>query len=102
VTPPVGPADVAINADGSLVAVAGGYDGKVVVFRTSGGEPVGIVPGVPRSSGVLNVRNTATVAFGPDGRLYVGSIAGPAFVQSVSHVMCPCGPALCNADHLNL
>ncbi len=77
---PVGPGDVAINADGALVAVAGGYDGQVVVYRTNGGEPLGRVPGVPRPDGVESVRDTATVTFGPDGRLYTGSMAGPVRV----------------------
>ena len=76
VAPPVGPGDVAISADGSLVAVAGGYDGKVVVYRTDDGETIGSLPGVPRPDGVLNRRDTAAVAFGADGRLYTGSLAG--------------------------
>jgi outer membrane protein assembly factor BamB len=80
VTLPVGPGDLAVNADGSLVAVAGGYDGKVAVYRTGGGEPVGIVPGMPRPSGAPNEVDTAAVAFGSDGRLYVGSLAGPVRV----------------------
>jgi DNA-binding SARP family transcriptional activator/outer membrane protein assembly factor BamB len=71
---PVGPGDLAVNADGSLVAVAGGYDGKVAVYRS--GEPVGIVPGMPRPSGAPNEVDTAAVAFGPDGRLYTGSLGG--------------------------
>jgi DNA-binding SARP family transcriptional activator/WD40 repeat protein len=77
VRPPVGPGDLAIAADGSLVAVAGGYDGKVVVYRIRSGERVGVIPGMPRPSGANYVQNTATVAFGPDGQLYVGSMAGP-------------------------
>jgi hypothetical protein len=76
-TLPVGPGDLAVNAGGSLVAVAGGYDGKVVVYRTGSGEPVGIVPGMPRPSDAPNVQDTAAVGFGPDRRLYVGSLAGP-------------------------
>jgi DNA-binding SARP family transcriptional activator/class 3 adenylate cyclase/WD40 repeat protein len=100
VTPPValpgrqdkliGPGDLAVNADGSLVAVAGGYDGKVVLYHTHSGEQVGIVPGVPRPGGAANAQGTvrsgglpgaaAAVAFGPDGRLYVGSMAGPVRV----------------------
>jgi DNA-binding SARP family transcriptional activator/WD40 repeat protein/energy-coupling factor transporter ATP-binding protein EcfA2 len=77
VTLPIGPGDLAVNVDGSLVAVAGGYDGKVAVYRTGSGEPVGIVPGMPRPSDAPNVQDTAAVGFGPDGRLYVGSLAGP-------------------------
>ena len=80
VTPPVGPGDLALNADGSLVAVAGGYDGKVAVYRTGDGELVGVTDGVPRPPGVSVVRDTATVVFGADGRLYAGSLAGPVRV----------------------
>jgi DNA-binding SARP family transcriptional activator/WD40 repeat protein/energy-coupling factor transporter ATP-binding protein EcfA2 len=100
VTPPValpgrqdkliGPGDLAVNADGSLVAVAGGYDGNVVVYHAGRGEQVGIVPGVTRPGGAADVQGTvrsggvpgaaAAVAFGPDGRLYVGSMAGPVRV----------------------
>jgi outer membrane protein assembly factor BamB len=64
--------------------VAGGYDGKVVVYRTGSGEPVGIVPGMPRPSGAPNEVDTAAVAFGSDGRLYVGSLGGPVRVVDPS------------------
>ena len=76
-TPPTGPGDVAINADGSLVAVAGGFDGKVVVYRTADGSEVGQLPGRVRPSRADQWRDTATVAFGSDDTLYVGSLAGP-------------------------
>lgn len=77
VTPPFAPGDVAINADGSLVAVAGGFDGKVAVYRTSDGEQLGALPGLPRPADSGPLRDTATVTFGPDGRLYAGSLGGP-------------------------
>ena len=76
-SPPIWAADVAINDDGSLVAVAGGYDGVVVVYRTSDGEQVGVLAGLPRPETATLNRDTAAVAFGPDGALYVGSLAGP-------------------------
>ena len=55
--PPLGPGDVDLNADGSLVAVAGGFDGDVAVYRVDDGALVGVVrasaaprgvPAVPR------------------------------------------------------
>ena len=76
-TPPVGPGDLAINTDGSLVAVAGGYDGKVVVYRTNSADLLGVVPGVARPDNIEFAVDTAAVAFGPDDRLYAGSMAGP-------------------------
>jgi WD40 repeat protein len=77
VSTPFGPGDIAINADGSLIAVAGGFDGDVAVYRTSDGRQLGVAQGVPRPEGVEWVRDTAAVAFGPDRRLYLGSMAGP-------------------------
>ena len=76
VTPPVGPGDLAISADGLLVAVAGGYDGRVVVYRTSDGQVAGDFAGVPRPAGATDTPDTAAIAFGADGRLYAGSMAG--------------------------
>ena len=80
VTPTVGPGDLAINADGSRVAVAGGYDGKVVVYRTDVGGRAASLRGVARPEGLPNVVDTAAVAFGPDGRLYAGALTGPVRV----------------------
>jgi DNA-binding SARP family transcriptional activator/WD40 repeat protein/energy-coupling factor transporter ATP-binding protein EcfA2 len=77
ITPPFGPGDVAINADGSVVAVAGGYDGDVAVYTTSDDEQLAAFDGPPRPDRVELVRDTATVRFGPDGHLYIGSMAGP-------------------------
>lgn len=77
VTPPMGPGDVAINADGSLVAVAGGYTGDAIVYQTDSGTIVGVVDGLPRPGDSGLVRDTAALAFGPDGLLYLGSTSGP-------------------------
>jgi WD40 repeat protein len=74
---PYGIGDVAIDATGSLAALAGGYDGDVAIYRTADATLVGTVPGLARPEGVTLVRDTAAVAFGPDGRLYVGSMNGP-------------------------
>jgi DNA-binding SARP family transcriptional activator/WD40 repeat protein len=77
VTSPFGLADIALNADGSLVAVAGGYDGDVAVYRSADATLVGTVPGLSRPEGVTLIQDTAALAFGPDGRLYVGTMNGP-------------------------
>ncbi len=85
ITPAFGAGDVAINADGSLVAVAGGYDGELAVYRTADGELLGTVTGLPRPTEARaddplwsgNRRDTAAVAFGPDAAIYLGSLLGP-------------------------
>jgi DNA-binding SARP family transcriptional activator/WD40 repeat protein len=78
VVPPFGPGDIAINADGSLVVVAGGFRGDVAVYRTAGGRRIGVLPGLARPRDTDDwVRDTAAVGFGPGGRLYLGSLAGP-------------------------
>ena len=69
--------NVAINTDGSLVAVAGGPTGDVAVYRTADAQAVGTVPGRGRPDGVDLVRDTAALDFGPDSRLYLGSMLGP-------------------------
>ena len=76
--------DVAINADGSLVAVAGGADGALAVYRIADAQPVGVVPGLSRPERVDLTRNTAAVDFGADGRLYHGSMLGPIRVVDPS------------------
>ena len=67
---------MAINADGSLVAVAGGANGDLAVYRLADDELVGVVPGLPRPDDVNLTRDTAAVDFGSDGRIYLGSMAG--------------------------
>jgi DNA-binding SARP family transcriptional activator/WD40 repeat protein len=80
-TPSFGAGDVAINADGSLVAVAGGYDGELAVYRTTDGELLGTLAGLPRPDDLPSdpwvKRSTAAVVFGPDGMIYLGSLQGP-------------------------
>ncbi|MGB7980606.1 MAG: BTAD domain-containing putative transcriptional regulator [Candidatus Nanopelagicales bacterium] len=81
---PFPPSGIALNADGSLVAVAGGPDGQVAWYRTRDGEPMGELPG---SDGGVGERgkairfdgryDTAAVTFGPDGTLFASSITGP-------------------------
>jgi WD40 repeat protein len=77
VTSPHGIGDIAVDATGSLAAVAGGYDGDVTIYRTADATLVGTVPGFTRPEGVALTRDTAAVAFAPDGRLYIGSMNGP-------------------------
>ena len=77
VTAPFVAGDVAINADGSLVAVAGGESGDLALYRVADAQLAGVVPGLGRPEGVNVERATAAVDFGPDGRLYHGSMAGP-------------------------
>ena len=85
-TPPVGPGDVALDADGSTVAVAGGYNGDVAVLslsdRTSptDQDDWALLQRPPRPAGFTIFRDTAAVDFGPDRRLYAGSMAGPVDV----------------------
>jgi len=77
VSAPTDPGDLAINADGSLVAVTGGLDGELLIYRTADGGRVGTVDGLGRPTKPADVLGLAGVAFGPDGRIYLGSPAGP-------------------------
>src|SRR5262249_49197223 len=77
VRPPFSPEAIALSADGAFVAVAGGFDGDVAVYRTRDGRRSGVLPGLARPEGIDEVHDTAAVAFAPDGRLYLGSLAGP-------------------------
>ena len=76
VSPPIGRDHVTISSDGSLVAVTGGFDGDLAVYDVATAELVGRLDGIPRPEGRSVWRNAA-VAFGPDGMLYLGSMAGP-------------------------
>lgn len=73
--------DVAINADGSLIAIGGGNEGEAAVYGVADGREVGTLPGLPPPVDppvyLQGITDTAAVAFGPDGLLYVGSLAGP-------------------------
>ncbi|HUS42344.1 MAG TPA: BTAD domain-containing putative transcriptional regulator [Ilumatobacteraceae bacterium] len=76
VSPPIGRDHVTMNGDGSLVAVTGGFDGDLAVYDVATAELVGRLDGLPRPEGRSVWRNAA-VTFGPDGMLYLGSMAGP-------------------------
>jgi DNA-binding SARP family transcriptional activator/WD40 repeat protein len=73
---PFAAGDVALNPDGSLVAVAGGPGGDLAVYRRADAQLVGTMPGLGRPQGVKLTRNTAAVVFDPAGRLYLGSVPG--------------------------
>lgn len=73
---PGGPGHVAINADGSVVAVVATHDGALSVHRADDGSLVGWLPGLPRPADADQVFDTGAVTFGPDGLLYLGSLAG--------------------------
>ena len=75
--PPFGIGQVAINSDGSSLAVTGGYDGDVAIYRLAESEPAAVIAGVARPDDVDVPGGVAGADFGPDGRLYVGSMAGP-------------------------
>jgi DNA-binding SARP family transcriptional activator/WD40 repeat protein len=74
---PVGAGDLAINADGSRVAVAGGPNGDLALYHIPDGVELGTLAGLPPPETVNPGRDTAALAFDPDGMLYVGSLAGP-------------------------
>ena len=77
VVPPLGLGKVAISPDGSHVAVTGGFDGDLAIYRTSDNGLVAVVEGVSRPDETEDVFDVAAVAFGPDDRLFLGSMAGP-------------------------
>ncbi len=77
VVPPFGLGKVAISADGALVAVTGGFDGDLAIYRTSDAGLTGVVEGVSRPDDAEDVLDVAGVAFGPDEMIFLGSMAGP-------------------------
>lgn len=77
VSPAFGAGDIAINFDGSLVALAGGLNGDLALYRTSDGSLQGTIAGLGPNQGPGFFRNTAAVGFDANGSLYVGSQAGP-------------------------
>ena len=66
-----------MNADGSLVAVGGGEEGRSQIYDAATGALVHDLPPLPRPDNAEFHRNTAQVLFGPDGLVIVGSQAGP-------------------------
>jgi len=74
---PFAAGSITLNRDGSLLAVAGGTQGQVALYRTGDASQIGILPGIGRSEYRNWQRDTAAVVFGADNSLYVGSVHGP-------------------------
>ena len=74
---PFSAGDVAISTYGSVVAVAGGYDGDVVTYDVRSGRLLARKAGLPRPPGVSLWRDTAAVVFDRSETLFLGSMAGP-------------------------
>jgi WD40 repeat protein len=68
---------VAINADGSLVAVSGDLGARAEVYDGATGALRTVIDRIPRPEGVTLLVNTVAVLFAPDGSLIVSSQAGP-------------------------
>jgi DNA-binding SARP family transcriptional activator/WD40 repeat protein len=77
VTIPFRIGDVDVSEDGSTVVASGGREGRALIFDGATGELRTELPTLPRPDDAGNVVVTAAVAFAPDGRLAVGSQAGP-------------------------
>lgn len=77
VVTPDGPGAMALSRDGSLVAIVGSRRGAVTVHDTSDGRVLsrlrGLAAPTPGSDGL----DAGATVFGPDGRVYAGSSAGP-------------------------
>ena len=106
ITGPFSGGDIALNRDGSLVAMVGGKAGDLAVYRTRDGRRVGLLPGLGRPAGVTVWRDTAAVTFGPDGHtVYLGSMAGPVRrvqVPSMRVTRTYAGPLMSSANFVLL
>ena len=69
--------DVAIDGDGSLVAVSGGLKGDLATYDVRSGQLIGTLPGLPRPYRTWNWRDTGSVVFDDRGHVYLGSLRGP-------------------------
>ena len=67
--------DLAINHTGSLVAVAGGFDGDLATYDVDRGRLLGRLAGIPRPEYAGTVRDTGSVVFDDHGRVFVGSLS---------------------------
>jgi WD40 repeat protein len=65
--------NVAVNADGTQIAVGGGTQGQVRIFDTRTGELVATIEPPDDMQASDHGRGTSTGAWAPDGTLYVGS-----------------------------
>jgi DNA-binding SARP family transcriptional activator/WD40 repeat protein len=71
------PGSLAMNADGSLVAIAGGDEGRTQILDGTNGRLRREVVALPRPADAHFFVNTVAVAFDGHGRLIVTSQAGP-------------------------
>lgn len=69
--------DVAINQDGTLVAVTGGMDGDLATYDVRAGRRLGTLSGLPRPGGVDVWRDTGAVTIDLGDHVYLGSLRGP-------------------------
>ena len=92
------PGGVAMSSDGSLVAVAGGRNAEVAVYRVADGGLVGSFR-APYDRSLGYFIDTANVTFGPDDRLWVGTtsdqivLLDPVTVAPVASYAVPVGAA---------
>ncbi len=68
---------IALNADGTQVAIAGGFEGRTQVYDATSGALVRELDPVPRPDDARMLGSTVAVAYASDGSLIVTSQAGP-------------------------
>ena len=68
---------LALSTDGSLLAVAGGEDGRTLILDATSGTTLRELTPIPRPEGARYHTNTVALAFMSDDRLIVTSQAGP-------------------------
>lgn len=73
---PIQSGSTEINGDGSLVAISGGIDARVLIYDGATGVLLRELGRIPRPADAAFRRNTARAIFTPDGTLIVGSQAG--------------------------
>ena len=64
---------IALNHDGSQVAVSGSTRGDTRIFDTVGGRLLATIPAADDATPSLGGRDTSSATWSPDGRLFVGS-----------------------------
>ena len=76
IEPPAWRYTVALNPDGSTLVVAGDHGGAIA-YDVGSGREIARIPelaGAPRQSDPAPPLGSGALAYGPDGRLYVGSL----------------------------
>jgi DNA-binding SARP family transcriptional activator len=69
--------DVALDADGRTVAIAGGKNGDLATYDVDSGRLLGRLASPPRPRDRSNWRDTGAVVFSDRRRVFLGSMAGP-------------------------